>query len=385
MENQNLKSEKSVGEPGYANKNCWLARNLNYPPSKRCQYCELKFRNCLFEHYLVITLVLVSLLLSTSYLIEQNISKLLIVSVFILVITYGYFFNKSTEKIIISSFEEKKAKNAFRELSETLQQKVDEQTQEMRGQKEKVEKSYELEKHAHDELKQLDEAKTQFMLITQHHLRTPLSVNMGFLDLLLNNHYGNLSAKIKGVVSEVQDSTLKEIKVVNELLDVSSYQLGKKIMHLEPGVDIGALLEETLKDLRIEAKKKGIYLKLEKEGSIPKIPADKTRLKLALINVIDNCVKYTKEGGIIVTLKTENNKLLILVKDTGMGIPKELIPNLFNQTFRRSEQAQKVFAVGKGVGLFLSSKIVEGHKGKIWAESEGEGKGSTFHIELPMI
>lgn len=374
-----------IGEPGYVNKNCWLARNLGYPPSKRCQYCESKFRNCLFERYLVMTLILVSILLAISYLVEQNISKLLIFSIFALVIAYGYFFNKSTEKLIISNFEEGKAKNSLKELSNDLQQKIDNQTRDITKAYQSQRLAYELERKANKELKELDESKTQFMLITQHHLRTPLSVNMGYLDLLISGQFGKIPAKIKHVISEVQDSTQKEINVVNELLDVSSYQLGKEVIQLVPGVNMEALFEETLKDLRVEAEKKGIYLKFEKEGIIPAIPADRTKLRLALTNIIDNCIKYTIEGGVTVTLKTQNNKLLITIKDTGMGLTKAQIPNLFNQTFHRGEQAQKMFAVGKGIGLFLSGKIIEGHHGKIWVESEGEGKGSAFHIELPIV
>ena len=270
------------------------------------------------------------------------------------------------------------------DFSKTLQQKVDEQTQEIREQKEKVEKAFEVEKQAHEELKKLDQNKTEFMLITQHHLRTPLSGNMGFLDLLMAGQFGKIPVKIKNVISSVRDSTQKEINVVNELLDVSSYQLGKDMIRLDTDIDIENLMEETLKDLKLQAENKGIYLKYEKEGAIPKIPSDRTKLKLALTNIIDNCIKYTLEGGVTVSLKTENNKLLILVKDTGVGISKEAIPNLFNQTFHRGEQAQKMFAVGKGIGLFLSGKIIDGHHGKIWVESEGEGKGSTFHIELPV-
>jgi len=271
-----------------------------------------------------------------------------------------------------------------KDFSKTLQQKVDEQTQEIREQKEKVEKAFEVEKQAHEELKKLDQNKTEFMLITQHHLRTPLSGNMGFLDLLMAGQFGKIPIKIKNVISSVRDSTQKEINVVNELLDVSSYQLGKDMILLHPDIDIEDLMNETLKDLKLQAENKGIYLKYEKEGAIPKIPSDRTKLKLALTNIIDNCIKYTLEGGVTVSLKTENNKLLILVKDTGVGISKEAIPNLFNQTFHRGEQAQKMFAVGKGIGLFLSGKIIDGHHGKIWVESEGEGKGSTFHIELPV-
>ena len=376
--------EIKIGEPGYVNKNCWLARNLGYPPSKRCQYCESKFRNCLFERYLVITLILVSLLLVTSYLIEQNISKLLIVSIFILVIAYGYFFNKSTEKLIIANFEEGKAKNALKDLSNNLQQKVQEQTSELRSQKEKVEKAFELEKHANEELKHLDENKTDFMLITQHHLRTPLSVNAGFIDLMLNGTFGKMSEKIKDVVLRIEESTQKEIDVVNELLDVSSYQIGKEIIHLDHPIDFEALMEETLKDLTAEAESHGIYLKYDKHGEIPKIPADRMKLKLVLTNVIDNCIKYTAKGGVTVTMEVKNDKLLISVKDTGIGLSNEVIQNLFKQSFHRGEQAKKLFAVGKGLGLFLSGKIVEGHHGRIWAESRGDGNGSAFYIELPV-
>jgi len=263
------------------------------------------------------------------------------------------------------------------DFNKTLQQKVDEQTK-------NIKEAYEVEKKAHEELKLLDQNKTEFMLATQHHLRTPLSVNAGFIELLLKGQFGKIPVKIKNIILNLQESTQKEISVVNELLDVSSYQLGKQIIHLEPDVDMEILMNETLKDLITEAEKKGLYLRFEKQDAVTKIPCDRTKIKLALTNVIDDCVKYTKQGGITVILKTQNNKLLIVIKDTGMGINKDQIPNLFNQTFHRGEEAQKVFAVGKGLGLFLSGKIIDGHHGRIWVESEGEGKGSTFYIELPV-
>jgi signal transduction histidine kinase len=384
MESQNDKTKIKIGESGYVNKNCWLARDLGYPPSRRCEYCESKFKNCLFEQYLVITLILVGVLLFVSYFFEQNISKSLIVSLFVLVITYGYFFNKSTEKIIIANFKEKKAKIAFKDLNNNLQQKVDEQTKEIKDQKEKIENAYEIEKKANLELKKLDEAKTQFMLITQHHLRTPLSVNMGFLELLTDGRYGKISKKTKVALDELTESTLKEIQIVNELLDVSSYQLGKEMIRLEKDIDMEELFEETLKDLKVQAEKKGIYLNFEKHGSIPKIPADRIKLKLALTNVIDNCVKYTKEGGVTVAIEIKDNKFLIIVKDTGVGLPEKLMEGLFKQTFYRGQEAQKISAIGKGIGLFLSGKIIESHHGKIWVESKGEGKGAIFYIELPL-
>lgn len=276
------------------------------------------------------------------------------------------------------------------DFSKTLQQKVDEQTKEIRGQKNKVEKALavekqanELEKHANEELKHLDENKTDFMLITQHHLRTPLSVNNGFLDLILNGTFGKVPQKLKDVISRLSESTQKEIDVVNELLDVSSYQIGKEVIHFHP-IDFEALMEETLKDLTAEAEAKGIYLKYEKQGELPKVPADRMKLKLVLTNVIDNCIKYTGEGGVTVNMKVKNDKFLISVTDTGIGLSEEVMQNLFKQSFHRGEQAKKLFAVGKGLGLYLSGKIIEGHHGRIWAESRGDGKGSVFNIELPL-
>ncbi|MDD3608067.1 MAG: HAMP domain-containing sensor histidine kinase, partial [Candidatus Moranbacteria bacterium] len=289
----------------------------------------------------------------------------------------------TTEKIVVANFEEKKAKNAFKDLSDNLKQKVDDQTKELRGQKEKVEKAFELEKKANEELKHLDENKTDFMLITQHHLRTPLSVNAGFLDLMINGIFGKIPIKLKDVVLRLRESTQKEIDVVNELLDVSSYQIGKDVMHYHP-VDFEALMEETLKDLTAEAEAKGIYLKYDKQGELPKIPADRMKLKLVLTNVIDNCIKYTAKGGVTVAMAIKNDKLLISVTDTGIGLSDEIRQNLFKQSFHRGEQAKKLFAVGKGLGLFLSGKIIESHRGRIWAESLGDGKGSGFYIELPL-
>ncbi|OGZ86530.1 MAG: hypothetical protein A2463_03495 [Candidatus Staskawiczbacteria bacterium RIFOXYC2_FULL_32_10] len=270
------------------------------------------------------------------------------------------------------------------DFNKTLQQKVDEQTSEIRQQKEKVERAFEIEKQAHEELKRVDEAKTQFMTLTQHHLKTPLTSMLGYLDLLIKNEYGKVSVKIKKVLGNLLLSTKNEIKMVNDILDVSGYQIGKEIINLESGVSMESMLEEIVNELDIQAKEKGIYLKIEKLENIPTVSIDKSKIRMALTNIIDNAVKYTTQGGVTISLKSENNKMLISIKDTGIGMSKNLIENLFNQIFHRGQGAQKLFATGKGIGLFLSGKVIEGHNGKIWAESDGECKGSVFYIELPI-
>ncbi|MDD2732193.1 MAG: HAMP domain-containing sensor histidine kinase [Candidatus Pacebacteria bacterium] len=323
--------------------------------------------------------------------IERKNSEFLIIVVFTLVIVYGYFFNKSTDKLIQANFNEREAKELLEDFNKTLQQKVDEQTKEIRQQKEEVEKAYEVEKKgrrleekARKDLQRLDEAKSQFMLATQHHLRTPLTSMYGYLDLLLTGSYGKISQKVKEILGKFQKSTKNEIKIVEELLNISKIQLGEDVVFLQPDVDIESILNEIIEDLKPEAEQKGIYLKMEKPGKLPKIKADQSKLKMALSNIIDNAVKYTEKGGVLIKLETTDSQLRVITKDTGIGIDKEEAENLFTRIFERSKTAQKMFTTGRGIGLFISAKIIEGHKGKAWAESEGLGKGSTFFVELPI-
>jgi signal transduction histidine kinase len=342
------KNEVKIGEFGYVNKNCWLARTVGYPPSKRCQYCESKFPNCLFFRYLIITSVIIICILATSVLMNETISRLLIISVFALVIVYGYFFSKSTEDIIVANFAQRKAVVAK------------------------------------EELEKIDEVKNQFMAIANHHLRTPLTAVGWYIDLLMSGKYGKIPKKINDIIGKIRASTADEVKIVNDLLNVSQFQLGKEVVRAKEKVDIEKMFAQIMEDEVLEVKQKGIYLKLEKQKDIPMIPADESKLKVALENIVDNAVKYTEKGGVTIKLKSDSEKLEIIIQDTGIGMKEPGSKSIFAKTFERGETAQKLFAVGKGIGLYLSAKIVEAHKGKIWAESEGENKGSAFHIELPV-
>lgn len=390
--------EIKVGEIGYVNKNCWLARNLGYPPTKHCQFCQLKFNNCLFFRYSAISLALVFVIFSVAYIMDGSISRLLIISVFTIIIVYGYYFDKSTESIIEANFAQKKARDAFEDLSKHLQQKIDEQTRDLRNlyeiekkDKEEMEKlsakvvqAYEIEKGAKEQLQQLSNVKNQFLMTVQHHLRTPLTSMMGYADLLLDGTFGKVPKKINEVIKRFEASTVSLIKMVNEFLDITQFQLGKEVIHLKDDVNLCPVFMDIFKDIELEAKKKGIYLKLEKPEGICFVKADSEKLRAALMNIFDNAVKYTKEGGITISLKIENNNVIIQIKDTGIGISKEKLAKLFDMTFERSDGAKKNFAEGRGIGLYLSSQIIKAHNGKIWVESEGEGKGSTFIIQLPV-
>jgi len=145
------------------------------------------------------------------------------------------------------------------------------------------------------------------------------------------------------------------------------------------------MAENMVSQMKPEADKKGIFLETEKDKKkIPLIAVDQNKLEVVLFNVIDNAIKYTEKGGIIIKLKTESGKIKITVQDTGIGIDKKDLEIIFTRVFTRNAQAKKANVVGKGIGLYLSAKIIEAHNGRIWAESEGKDKGSIFYIELPV-
>ena len=248
----------------------------------------------------------------------------------------------------------------------------------------KVQRAYEVEKRARKELNKLDEVKNQFIMASQHHLRTPLTSMRGYLELLLEGQYGKISPQVKEVLRRFNLSSERLIKIVNEFLDITQFQLGKEVIMPQPGVDLEPIFKEIVEELGMETKARGLYLRVNKPKRLPKIKADSEKLKIALFNIVDNAIKYTRKGGITINIKKTDSKVQITVKDTGVGIPKEQQKGLFNKLFVRGKEATKLHGTGRGIGLYIAYHIIKAHNGKIWVESEGEGKGTIFFIELPI-
>ncbi|TKJ32892.1 MAG: hypothetical protein CEE38_21975 [Planctomycetes bacterium B3_Pla] len=234
------------------------------------------------------------------------------------------------------------------------------------------------------QLQRLSEVKTQFILATQHHIKGPLTRMRWYLDWIFEGTYGKVPRKLKGILSQFESSTRSLIKVVDGLLDISQFQLGKEAVTLHPDIEIEPILKEIIQEHQPEARAKGLYLRLEKSAKIPTVKADPEKLKVALFNLVDNAVKYTNEGGVTIKATRADFKIQVTIEDTGAGIPKEEHKTLFTRIFEQGREGKKIHGRGRGIGLYITSQIIKAHKGRVWAESEGKGKGSTFYIELPV-
>jgi len=240
---------------------------------------------------------------------------------------------------------------------------------------------------ANEELKKLDAVKSEFISIASHQLRAPLAVIKGYASLLAER-MAAAAEETRGMVSKIAICTEQLIKLVSDLLNLSRIEAGKIEYEFRQN-NFMEMTEEVLNEFQPTAAKKGLRLIFQPAENLTFFFAyDSSKIKEVVINLIDNAIKYSlPTGEITITLKNTfygNRKMMQLsVKDDGIGIPKEVQKNLFTK-FIRLEEARKIDVNGMGLGLYFVKKVVEDHKGRVWVESEGLGKGSVFFIELPL-
>jgi signal transduction histidine kinase len=249
--------------------------------------------------------------------------------------------------------------------------------------------------------------KSAFLANMSHELRTPLNAILGFSELLAQQTYGPLTQKQARYVDNIHTSGQHLLALINDLLDLSKVEAGKLELHPQ-SFHLREALEAALHTIRLQAEAKGQLLHLQVADDLSTITADPLRVRQALYNLLSNAVKFTPAGGsITVTAKmvsssefgvsssqpeTRNPKpetasasefVEIAVADSGIGIKAEDLQKLF-QLFTQLEHTFTKQAQGTGLGLALTRRLVELHGGTIWAESAGEGRGSTFTIWLPL-
>jgi len=232
-------------------------------------------------------------------------------------------------------------------------------------------------------LRDLDKAKSEFLSIASHQLRTPISAIKGYLSMVLDGDFGKVNPKVKGVMEGLFESASRLARLVNVFLNVSRIESGRLKLEKKP-LQINDLIKSVIAELINQAKQKGLVINYKKPAkALPLIFADSDKLREVILNLVDNAIKYTPKGSITISVSHDDKELTFSVKDTGIGIDQKEVKGLFRKFVRGSGVAQ-IHTGGSGLGLFIAQKIIKEHGGKIWAESEGKGKGSVFQFVVPL-
>ncbi len=226
-------------------------------------------------------------------------------------------------------------------------------------------------------------SKSEFISIAAHQLRTPLSIIKWTLNTLLSGDMGKLNKKQIEAMDQGYQTNEKMIGLINDLLDVARIEDGRFGYEFEKR-DLTTLVESVVKDYEMIAKKKMLNLNLEiSRDPLPNFYFDSSKINLALRNILDNAVNYTKPGDQIrIKLKNEGDLAEIEITDSGIGIPLRQQNRLFTKFFR-GENAIRLNTEGSGLGLFISKNIIQKHRGEIDIHSE-EGVGTKVRINLPL-
>lgn len=238
---------------------------------------------------------------------------------------------------------------------------------------------------ANEKLKQLDRAKTEFISIASHQLRSPLTAIKGYSSMILEDSFGKIDGKLKDVAERIFQSSNRLVSIIGDFLDVSRIELGKMEYDFTD-FDIKEMISGLVDEFGASNRNSNIALSFEsKDADKLIIRADYNKIRQVISNIIDNAMKYTHKGFVRVFLSTGHapNTVLVAIKDSGRGMDKDALEHIF-QKFSRAKDAAKSRTDGSGLGLYVASEMVKAHKGKIWAQSEGIEKGSTFYVELPI-
>lgn len=236
---------------------------------------------------------------------------------------------------------------------------------------------------ANKRLEELDKLKDDFVSIASHELRTPMTAIRSYVWMALNKADIPLSDKMKKYLERTLLSTERLINLVNDMLNVSRIESGRVEVKPVP-FSMQELADEVMAEVAPKATEKQINLQSLKV-KVPEVFADKDKVHQVLLNLVGNALKFTPESGsIIISFFTDGQVVETAVKDSGVGISSEDMTKLF-QKFERLDNSYVAAATsgGTGLGLFISKSLIELMGGKIWAKSEGVGKGTTFSFSLP--
>ena len=230
--------------------------------------------------------------------------------------------------------------------------------------------------------KQLDQMKSDFLNMVAHELRSPLVSIRQQNSVLLEGLAGPLQEKQQEFLEKGVKKIDSLLELINDLLNIAKIEAGKAIQRQVP-LDVGEVIEETVSFMEPTAKEKGISLRYERKELKP-ILADPKRMEEVFTNLITNAINYSPDGGeVVVSAQALGEYLEIRISDTGIGIPPEELPKIFDK-FYRVKHPKTRQVMGTGLGLSIVKGIINAHRGTIDVESEPE-KGTTFRILLPIF
>jgi signal transduction histidine kinase len=235
---------------------------------------------------------------------------------------------------------------------------------------------------ANKKLDELNHFKTHLLALTSHQLKTPLGIIRGYTALLRDGYYGEIDGRAKEVIAKIELAAEDLVNLVDNVIDLRKVEEGRIEYQME-NVDFVKLARRSADELGHLATSKGLNLSFDAPGHEIMIFGDEQKLRHVVQNFIDNAVKYTQKGSIRATVTENDNNVIFSVADSGIGISVGVKPFLFEE-FVRDENVKREIR-GSGLGLHVAKVFVEAHRGKVWAESEGEGKGSTFSFSIPKL
>ncbi|MFA7243858.1 MAG: ATP-binding protein [Patescibacteria group bacterium] len=241
-----------------------------------------------------------------------------------------------------------------------------------------------LEK-ANDDLKKMDQLKDDFISMASHELNTPVSAIKGYMSMILEEGLGGkIPDQVRSYLEKVYSSSQRLASMIKDLLNVSRIESGRIHLIYEQK-PIEELIDQAIGEIMSKAKEANHTLVFNKpEKALPLTWFDVTRIMEILINIIGNSIKYTDPGGKIeVSASAEDKLITVAIKDNGRGIPKEKQDQVFSKFTQVDVLKDEV--KGTGLGMYISKEFINLHKGKIWFESDGENKGTTFYFSLPIL
>ncbi|HSR10353.1 MAG TPA: ATP-binding protein, partial [Thermodesulfobacteriota bacterium] len=338
-----------------------------------------------------------------------------LIASFLVVFLFTYSFEKirweAEERLKVNNRELARQVSMLREADEKIRERTESLEKANRELRSEVAERTRVEaqlREAKEMAEVANRAKSEFLATMSHELRTPLNHILGFTELVLDKHFGDLNPTQEEYLQDVHQSSRHLLSLINDILDISKIEAGKIELRRAP-VFLPDVLNNSLNVIRDKALRQGIRVAAEIEGMDETVYADERKVRQILYNLLSNAVKFTPAGGEVrltavrtdaATLREQLRKsafpamagemtdcpewVRICVRDTGIGLAREHFEMIF-RPFEQVDGSLKRQYPGTGLGLALARNLVDLHEGKIWVESEGREKGSSFYVALPLV